>query len=51
MYYIADKIMEMTLDIYENTQQLVDDISGLGLRHVGSLCQSWGNIFYIFKGT
>ena len=35
MYYIADKVMEMTIDIYDNPQKLVDDISGLGLRHVG----------------
>ncbi|CAE6949456.1 unnamed protein product [Symbiodinium natans] len=35
MYYIADKIMEMTIDICENTRHVVDDISGLGLRHVG----------------
>ena len=35
MYYIADKIMEMTMEIYENTRHVVDDISGLGLRHVG----------------
>jgi len=35
MYYIADKIMEMTMDIYESTRHVVDDISGLGLRHVG----------------
>ena len=35
MYYIADRIMEMTMEIHENTRQVVDDISGLGLRHVG----------------
>ncbi|CAJ1369249.1 unnamed protein product [Effrenium voratum] len=35
LYYIADKIIEMTTDIYTQPRAMVEDISGLGLRHVG----------------
>eukprot|EP00931_Biecheleriopsis_adriatica_P123585 TRINITY_DN9863_c1_g2_i1.p1 TRINITY_DN9863_c1_g2~~TRINITY_DN9863_c1_g2_i1.p1 ORF type:complete len:1199 (+),score=285.59 TRINITY_DN9863_c1_g2_i1:71-3667(+) len=35
LYFIADKILEMTLDMYKEPRRMVDDISALGLRHVG----------------
>jgi hypothetical protein len=35
LHFIADKIMGMTLEIYQNPIKMVDDISALGLRHVG----------------
>jgi len=35
LHIIADKIMTMTLDIYLSPVRMVDDISALGLRHVG----------------
>uniref|UniRef100_A0A7S1AZ59 Globin domain-containing protein n=1 Tax=Noctiluca scintillans TaxID=2966 RepID=A0A7S1AZ59_NOCSC len=35
LHIIADKIMEMTLEIYATPVQMVDEISALGLRHVG----------------
>mmetsp|Transcript_23567 Transcript_23567/g.42567 ORF Transcript_23567/g.42567 Transcript_23567/m.42567 type:complete len:1226 (-) Transcript_23567:316-3993(-) len=35
LYFIADKILEMTLDMYKEPKRMVDDISALGLRHVG----------------
>eukprot|EP00441_Pelagodinium_beii_P020751 CAMPEP_0197657622 /NCGR_PEP_ID=MMETSP1338-20131121/44744_1 /TAXON_ID=43686 ORGANISM="Pelagodinium beii, Strain RCC1491" /NCGR_SAMPLE_ID=MMETSP1338 /ASSEMBLY_ACC=CAM_ASM_000754 /LENGTH=1138 /DNA_ID=CAMNT_0043234037 /DNA_START=86 /DNA_END=3499 /DNA_ORIENTATION=+ len=35
LYWIADKIVEMTLEIYRDPKKMVEDISALGLRHVG----------------
>merc|ERR1719158_2185682 len=35
LHFIADKIMNMTLELYQNPIKMVDDISALGLRHVG----------------
>ena len=35
LHIIAEKIMDMTLDIYVDPVKMVDDISALGLRHVG----------------
>merc|ERR1719337_291720 len=35
LHVVADKIMNMTLEIYQNPVKMVDDISALGLRHVG----------------
>jgi len=35
LYWIADKILEMTLDMFEEPKRMCDDISALGLRHVG----------------
>mmetsp|Transcript_45002 Transcript_45002/g.104162 ORF Transcript_45002/g.104162 Transcript_45002/m.104162 type:complete len:1240 (+) Transcript_45002:103-3822(+) len=35
LHIIADKIIEMSLEMYKKPIQMVDDISSLGLRHVG----------------
>ena len=35
LYFIADKIIELTLEMYRQPRAMVEDISGLGLRHVG----------------
>jgi len=35
LHFIADKIMNMTVELYQNPIKMVDDISALGLRHVG----------------
>jgi len=35
LHFIADRIIGMTLDMYEDPAKMVDDISALGLRHVG----------------
>jgi hemoglobin-like flavoprotein len=35
LHFIADKIIGMTLELYQNPVKMVDDISALGLRHVG----------------
>jgi hemoglobin-like flavoprotein len=35
LHFIADKILGMTLDLFTNPVKMVDDISALGLRHVG----------------
>mmetsp|Transcript_57478 Transcript_57478/g.105042 ORF Transcript_57478/g.105042 Transcript_57478/m.105042 type:complete len:1108 (+) Transcript_57478:55-3378(+) len=35
LHFIAQRILEMTLDLYQNPIKMVDDISALGLRHVG----------------
>jgi len=35
LHIIAEKIMNMTIDMYINPVKMVDDISALGLRHVG----------------
>merc|ERR1719464_1686594 len=35
LHFIADRIVVMTLEIYKDPQKMVEDISALGLRHVG----------------
>ncbi|CAE7455446.1 unnamed protein product [Symbiodinium natans] len=35
LYWIADKVVEMTTDMFKDPKRLVEDISALGLRHVG----------------
>jgi len=35
LYWIADKIVEMTIEMYREPKKMVEDISALGLRHVG----------------
>eukprot|EP00933_Yihiella_yeosuensis_P021162 TRINITY_DN1681_c2_g1_i2.p1 TRINITY_DN1681_c2_g1~~TRINITY_DN1681_c2_g1_i2.p1 ORF type:complete len:862 (+),score=212.22 TRINITY_DN1681_c2_g1_i2:241-2586(+) len=35
LYWIADKVVEMTIEIYRDPRKMVEDISALGLRHVG----------------
>eukprot|EP00931_Biecheleriopsis_adriatica_P074845 TRINITY_DN4882_c0_g1_i2.p1 TRINITY_DN4882_c0_g1~~TRINITY_DN4882_c0_g1_i2.p1 ORF type:complete len:1278 (+),score=337.48 TRINITY_DN4882_c0_g1_i2:114-3947(+) len=35
LYFIADKVFEMTLEMYKEPKNMVDLISALGLRHVG----------------
>lgn len=35
LYWIADKIVEMTMEMYREPKKMVEDISALGLRHVG----------------
>merc|ERR1719277_2929958 len=35
LYFIADKLVAMTLDMYKDPKRMVEDISALGLRHVG----------------
>merc|ERR1719356_2445279 len=35
LHFIADRIVSMTLEIYKDPQKMVEDISALGLRHVG----------------
>jgi len=35
LHFIADKIVEMTLDMYIKPRRMSEDISALGLRHVG----------------
>eukprot|EP00435_Cladocopium_sp_Y103_P070987 s205_g36.t1 len=35
LYFIASKVMEMCLEIYKRPRELMEDISALGLRHVG----------------
>mmetsp|Transcript_63628 Transcript_63628/g.152098 ORF Transcript_63628/g.152098 Transcript_63628/m.152098 type:complete len:1102 (-) Transcript_63628:85-3390(-) len=35
LYFIADKIIEMTMEMYQQPRVMVEDISALGLRHVG----------------
>jgi len=35
LYWIADKVVEMTLEMYREPRRMVEDISALGLRHVG----------------
>merc|ERR1719181_1036878 len=34
-YWIVDKILEMTLEMYREPKKMVEDLSALGLRHVG----------------
>jgi len=35
LHFIADKVVSMTLDMYREPKRMVEDISALGLRHVG----------------
>eukprot|EP00933_Yihiella_yeosuensis_P026151 TRINITY_DN20287_c2_g1_i1.p1 TRINITY_DN20287_c2_g1~~TRINITY_DN20287_c2_g1_i1.p1 ORF type:complete len:1012 (-),score=255.36 TRINITY_DN20287_c2_g1_i1:249-3284(-) len=35
LYWIADRVVEMTLEMYRDPRKMVEDISALGLRHVG----------------
>merc|ERR1719436_543069 len=35
LHFIADRIVAMTLDMYIDPKKMVEDISALGLRHVG----------------
>lgn len=35
LYWIADKVVEMTTEMFKDPKRLVEDISALGLRHVG----------------
>ena len=35
LYFIADRILEMTLAIFKDPVSMCEDISALGLRHVG----------------
>ncbi|CAL1155095.1 unnamed protein product [Cladocopium goreaui] len=35
LHFIADRVVEMTIDIYCEPRRMVEDISALGLRHVG----------------
>ncbi|CAE8718508.1 unnamed protein product, partial [Polarella glacialis] len=35
LYFIADKIVEMTIEMFRDPRKMVEDISALGLRHVG----------------
>eukprot|EP00434_Breviolum_minutum_P002803 symbB.v1.2.002464.t1/scaffold99.1/size346285/20 len=35
LYFIASKVMEMCMEIYQRPRELMEDISALGLRHVG----------------
>jgi hemoglobin-like flavoprotein len=35
LHFIADRIVIMTLDMYKDPKKMVEDISALGLRHVG----------------
>ncbi|CAK0822872.1 unnamed protein product [Prorocentrum cordatum] len=35
LHFIADRIVSMTLEVYRDPKKMVEDISALGLRHVG----------------
>eukprot|EP00930_Biecheleria_cincta_P046216 TRINITY_DN31877_c3_g1_i2.p1 TRINITY_DN31877_c3_g1~~TRINITY_DN31877_c3_g1_i2.p1 ORF type:complete len:1095 (-),score=214.15 TRINITY_DN31877_c3_g1_i2:289-3573(-) len=35
LYWIADKVVEMTIEMYRDPKTKVDELSALGLRHVG----------------
>mmetsp|Transcript_93649 Transcript_93649/g.269625 ORF Transcript_93649/g.269625 Transcript_93649/m.269625 type:complete len:1122 (+) Transcript_93649:131-3496(+) len=35
LHFIADKVVAMTLEMYKEPKRMVEDISALGLRHVG----------------
>merc|ERR1719230_2237895 len=35
LHFIADRVVEMTLQIYKDPKKMVEDIAALGLRHVG----------------
>jgi len=35
LYWLADKVVEMTIEMYKDPRKMVEEISALGLRHVG----------------
>jgi hypothetical protein len=35
LHFIADRVLQMTVEIFGNPVKMVDDVSALGLRHVG----------------
>merc|ERR1719436_2176358 len=35
LHFIADRVVQMTLDVYKDPKKMVETISALGLRHVG----------------
>eukprot|EP00913_Durusdinium_trenchii_P027454 g25749.t1 len=35
LYFLADRVVEITLDMFKRPRKMVQEISGLGLRHVG----------------
>jgi hypothetical protein len=35
LHFIADRVLQMTIELYRDPVKMVDDISALGLRHVG----------------
>merc|ERR1719199_830099 len=35
LHFIAERVIQMTLEIYRDPAKMVDDLSALGLRHVG----------------
>uniref|UniRef100_A0A7S2QH07 Globin family profile domain-containing protein n=2 Tax=Zooxanthella nutricula TaxID=1333877 RepID=A0A7S2QH07_9DINO len=35
LHFIADRVVEMTVELYKDPKHMVEDISALGLRHVG----------------
>ncbi|CAJ1361827.1 unnamed protein product, partial [Effrenium voratum] len=35
LFFIAEKIVEMTVEMYRTPKKMVEELSGLGLRHVG----------------
>jgi hypothetical protein len=35
LYFIADKVLEMTVELFRDPRRMCDDISAVGLRHVG----------------
>jgi len=37
LYFLADRVVEMTVEMFREPRKMVQEISGLGLRHVG-----WG---------
>ncbi len=36
LHFIADKLMQMTMTMYKEPKRMVEEISALGLRHVGT---------------
>lgn len=35
LYWIADRVVELTIEMYRDPKKMVNDLSALGLRHVG----------------
>ncbi|CAE8729826.1 unnamed protein product [Polarella glacialis] len=35
LYFLADKVVDMTIEMYRDPRKMVEEISALGLRHVG----------------
>lgn len=35
LYYLADRVVEITTEMFKQPRKMVQEISGLGLRHVG----------------